>query len=234
MHILHEADIDISGFAGVRERHYVMDQRRFGDYRSDGASDGLGALVYLADAHMRPGGSTGRHSHQRINIVTWVIGGQLLHQGTLADNTRLGPGEVQVQIAGERGFEHNEINAGEQFNRFIQLWLLPDEELETGYRNSAINRGEMRCVFGDAQGTRVDACHALRGDRHVVAGEALLYLVSGQVRVRDAEGSEQLEQCALVRATGMQVEILEDALLLYVQQQGNDVQVERQARAAPQ
>lgn len=234
MHILHEADIDISGFAGVRERHYVMDQRSFGDYRSDGASDGLGALVYLADAHMRPGGSTGRHSHRRINIVTWVIGGQLLHQGTLADNTRLGPGEVQVQIAGERGFEHNEINAGEQFNRFIQLWLLPGEEYETGYRNSEINHGEIRCVFRDAQGTRVDACHALRGDRHVVAGEALLYLASGQVRVRDAHGSEQLDQCALVRATGMQVEILEEALLLYVQQQDTDVHVTRQARATPQ
>lgn len=234
MHILHEKDIDISGFAGVRERHYVMDQRSFGDYRSDGASDGLGALVYLADAHMRPGGSTGRHSHQRINIVTWVIGGQLLHQGTLADNTRLGPGGVQVQIAGERGFEHNEINAGEQFNRFIQLWLLPGEEYETGYRNSEINHGEIRCVFRDTAGTRVDICHARCGDTHMLTGKALLYMVSGQVRISDAQDSEQLANCALVGATGMQVEVLEDALLLYVQQQDSDVQVERQARATPQ
>lgn len=234
MHILHEADIDISGFAGVRERHYVMDERAFGDYRSDGAGDGLGALVYLADAHMRPGGSTGGHNHQRINIITWVIGGQLLHQGTLADNTCLGPGEVQVQIAGERGFEHNEINAGEQFNRFIQLWLLPGEERETGYRNSKISAGEVHCVFRDSAGTRIDACHAMRGDTHALAGEALLYLVSGQVRVHDAQGSVQLDQCALVRATGMQVEVLEDALLLYVQQQDNDVHVTRQARATPQ
>lgn|SRR5690606_28212214 len=233
MHILHEADIDISGFAGVRERHYVMDQRTFGDYRSDGAGDGLGALVYLADAHMRPGGSTGRHSHRQINIVTWVIGGQLLHQGTLADNSRLGPGEVQVQIAGENGFEHNEINSGEQFNRFIQLWLLPGEERETGYRNSEISTGEMRCVFRDS-GTRVDACHAMRGDTHALASEALLYLVSGQVRVSDSQHSELLGNCALVRGAAMQVEVLEDALLLYVQQQDNDVHVTRQARATPQ
>lgn len=234
MHILHEADIDISGFAGVRERHYVMDERAFGDYRSDGASNGLGALVYLADAHMRPGGSTGRHSHRQINIVTWVIGGQLLHQGTLADNTRLGPGEVQVQMAGENGFEHNEINSGEQFNRFIQLWLLPGEERETGYRNSEISAGEMHCVFRDSAGARVDACHAMRGDTHALAGEALLYLVSGQVRVSDSQHSELLGNCALVRATAMQVEVLEDALLLYVQQQDNDVHVTRQARATPQ
>src|SRR5690606_30348874 len=205
MHILHEADIDISGFAGVRERHYVMDQRTFGDYRSDGAGDGLGALVYLADAHMRPGGSTGRHSHRQINIVTWVIGGQLLHQGTLADNSRLGPGEVQVQIAGENGFEHNEINSGEQFNRFIQLWLLPGEERETGYRNSEISACDMHCVFRDSAGTRVDACHARRGDTHGMASQALLYLVSGQVRVSDSQHSELLGNCALVRGAAMQV-----------------------------
>lgn len=229
MQVLNEQDIEIGGFASVRERHYVMDARTFGDYRSDGAREGLGALVYLADAHMRPGGHTGRHGHRNINIITWLIRGALLHEGSLGHDTLLGPGDVQIQFAGEKGFEHDEINPGDGFNRMIQLWLLPGPGDDTRYRSDHVTAGQPQLLYRDDAGTRVVAWQTAAGNTHSCNGEALLYLVSGEITVTEADTSVRLSGCALVRATDPQIETHGTTQLLLVQQDAAD-----QARATPQ
>jgi|GEM_PF-5442466 len=121
-----EHSIDLDGFGGVRERIYIHDPRMFGRVSPPGATTGLGQSVYLADASLRPGRSTGRHSHRNVDILTLVLNGSLLHRGTLGDETRLDTGMAMLQRASDTPFEHDEINPTAHFNRFLQLWLLPD------------------------------------------------------------------------------------------------------------
>ena len=82
MRLLNYDTLDIVGFAGVRERILVMDSRQFGYQKREDTWEGLGQLMYLAHAYFKPGGSTGRHQHSDIDIVSIVTRGRLHHEGS--------------------------------------------------------------------------------------------------------------------------------------------------------
>jgi len=75
LELLTEEKIEISGFGGIRERVLVMDPRQFGHYVREECWPGFGACVYLANAWFLPGGSTGLHSHEQIDIVSVMTRG---------------------------------------------------------------------------------------------------------------------------------------------------------------
>ena len=65
------------------------------------------------------------HPHRDMEIVTYVVGGQLEHQDQLGNRGIVHPGEVQVMSAG-RGITHAEYNASEtEPAKLMQLWILP-------------------------------------------------------------------------------------------------------------
>ncbi len=190
MHIISARDIDIDGFAGLRERHYVMDRRVFGDHRKAEAAEGLGAFVYLADAHFLRYGSTGRHSHRHIDIITLVMGGRLLHRGTLGDESLYEAGEVLIQRAGAQGFEHNEVNPDERPNRIIQIWMQPQQSQGVAQHEQAgwPERGRKRVYrSGD---TCLDLVTLAEAEELTQAGDFRLYLINGAGAIA-AAGSEQ-------------------------------------------
>jgi hypothetical protein len=93
--------------------------------------------MYLAHAYFKPGGSTGRHRHSAIDIVSIVTRGRLHHEGSAevqaesaAENSTQGlaeikAGQVMVQRSGKAGFMHNEINPDADIAGMVQLWLQP-------------------------------------------------------------------------------------------------------------
>jgi redox-sensitive bicupin YhaK (pirin superfamily) len=86
-------------------------------------------LVVLNDDVVAPGHGYDTHPHADIEIVTWVLGGSLVHEDSRGNTEVLHPGLVQ-RISAGRGVLHSERNdaAGAQApTRFVQMWLTPDE-----------------------------------------------------------------------------------------------------------
>jgi len=187
MHVITAQDIDIDGFAGLRERHYVMDSRVFGDHRKAESAEGLGAFVYLADAHFLRLGSTGRHAHRDIDIVTLVMNGRLLHRGTLGDESVFDAGSVLVQRAGRQGFEHNEMNPDETPNRIIQIWMKPDQVQDVACHEVRQwpSKGSA-CVYRSSEGNAATLLEVILlsvGESLRFGRDSGLYLVSGTARI---------------------------------------------------
>lgn len=204
MHVITVRDIDIDGFAGLRERHYVMDSRVFADHRKAEAAEGLGAFVYLADAHFLRYGSTGRHSHRHIDIITLVMGGRLLHRGTLGDESLYVAGDVLIQRAGAQGFEHNEVNPDDRPNRIIQIWMQP--QLSQGaaqHEQARWPQHGRKCVYRSGD-TCLDLLALEEAESLLQAGDYRLYLISGAGVLTEAGGAEDVSAEALVSGENLQ------------------------------
>jgi len=101
-------------------------------YEPDNTHHGL--LLVCNDDRIR--GSTGfaEHAHQEMEIVTWMVEGELEHRDCAGGGTHvLRPGMVRRLSAG-RGVRHSEMNpAGWAPTRYIEMWVPPDREsLEPG------------------------------------------------------------------------------------------------------
>jgi hypothetical protein len=153
MRLLNYDTLDIVGFAGVRERILVMDSRQFGYQKREDTWEGSGQLMYLAHAYFKPGGSTGRHRHSDIDIVSIVTRGRLhhegsaeVHAGSAAKNSTQGlaeikAGQVMVQRSGKSGFMHNEINPDADIAGMVQLWLQPSGSVSEQASQTVIDVG---------------------------------------------------------------------------------------------
>jgi hypothetical protein len=95
------------------------------DSYHDPANLNWGALRVFNDDTVEPGQGFGRHPHRDMEIVTYVLSGELEHQDSMGNSGVIHPGEVQVMSAGT-GIQHSEFNhSRENPVHFLQLWILP-------------------------------------------------------------------------------------------------------------
>ncbi|MDT0377341.1 pirin family protein [Streptomyces sp. DSM 42041] len=85
---------------------------------------GFGLLVACNEERLEPGAGFGLHPHRDLEIVTWVVEGELEHQDSTGAATLVRPGDLQRLGAGS-GVRHAERNAGTGVLRFVQMWLVP-------------------------------------------------------------------------------------------------------------
>jgi hypothetical protein len=84
------------------------------------------SLRVLNDDVVAPASGFGTHPHRDMEIISWVISGQLQHRDSTGGGGVLTPGGIQVMSAGT-GIAHSEWNPSEaEPVRFLQLWILPD------------------------------------------------------------------------------------------------------------
>src|SRR5436190_20579224 len=84
----------------------------FSDYY-DPDNMGFRSLRVINDDHVAPAGGFGTHGHRDMEIVTYVLSGQLAHRDSTGTGSELGRGDVQRMSAGT-GIRHSEFNASKE------------------------------------------------------------------------------------------------------------------------
>lgn len=100
-----------------------------------------GLLLVSNDDVVKPNSGFRTHPHQDMEIVTWVLDGELEHKDSEGHHGIIYPGLAQRMSAGT-GIWHSEMNPlNDKDVHFIQMWVVPDtERINPGYEQLDINR----------------------------------------------------------------------------------------------
>ena len=141
----------------------------------DPTNTGHGLLLVNNDDRIAPGTGFSTHPHRDMEIVTWVLSGELEHKDTLANRGIIYPGLAQRMSAG-RGIHHSEMNPSRTAEaHFVQMWVVPDtESIDPGYEqldiNAELDRGGLVPI---ASGQGHDAAISIRQKGAVLWGGRL-------------------------------------------------------------
>ncbi|GHF34560.1 hypothetical protein GCM10010218_14660 [Streptomyces mashuensis] len=107
--------------AGIETRHAFSFS---GFYDPDNVR--FGPLAACNEERLAGGAGFAEHVHRDVEIVTWVVEGELTHEDSTGHVVTVRPGDLQRLSAGA-GVRHAERNAGSTPLRFVQMWLTPSE-----------------------------------------------------------------------------------------------------------
>ena len=138
----------------------------------DPAQLGWGNLRVINEDRVAPGTGFGQHSHRDMEIISYVLSGELAHQDSLGNISAIPAGDVQRMSAGN-GVTHSEFNhTQDQITHFLQIWIEPKvNAIAPSYQQKAIppaqKRGALRLLASP------DGAHdslAINADARVYVG----------------------------------------------------------------
>ncbi|HSU21131.1 MAG TPA: pirin family protein [Variovorax sp.] len=138
----------------------------------DPAHMGFGNLRVINEDRVAGGAGFGTHGHKDMEIISYVLSGELAHRDSMGNVETIPPGDVQRMSAG-RGVMHSEFNhKAEETTHFLQIWLLPNERgIAPGYEqkhfDAADKRGRLRLV---ASPDGADGSVTVHADARLFAG----------------------------------------------------------------
>ena len=91
-------------------------------------------LRVINEDFVQPGTGFGTHGHQDMEIITYVLAGEVTHRDSIGNVAVIKPGEVQRMTAGT-GILHSEHNLStDEVLHLLQIWIFPEKKgLEPGY-----------------------------------------------------------------------------------------------------
>ncbi len=192
---------------------------------------GFSALRVINEDRIAPGTGFGTHGHRDMEIISYVLDGELAHKDSLGNGSVIRPGDVQRMSAGT-GVRHSEFNhAADRQTHFLQIWIEPDRTgIAPSYEEKnfsvADKRGRLRLV---ASPDGADGSVTIHQDARLYVGlfdgderaaqplaagrHAYLHVARGEVEVngqRLAAGDALLmrDEAAVELRGGKQAEVL--------------------------
>lgn len=164
---------------------------------------GWGNLRVINEDRVAAGMGFGKHGHRNMEIISYVLAGELAHEDSMGNIKGIPPGDVQRMSAGT-GVTHSEFNhAKDQTTHFLQIWIEPNVmEIPPSYEQKSIPLSEKQgklCLIAspDGSGNAVK----IHADAKVYAGlfdghqsqkldldlqrKAYVHLIRGSLHVND-------------------------------------------------
>ena len=192
---------------------------------------GFGNLRVINEDRIAPGTGFGTHGHRDMEIISYVLSGELAHRDTLGNVKGIPPGDVQRMSAG-RGVMHSEFNhARDRTTHFLQIWIEPNVSgIEPSYEQKRFGdeekRGRLRLV---ASPDGAEGSVLIHADARLYAGlfegaetatlaldahrPVYVHLVRGELSVNGArlaagDAAKLQGESALVLSDGQGAEVL--------------------------
>lgn len=181
---------------GWLDTYYTFSFSDYYDPRFMGFRD----LRVINEDRIEPDQGFPKHGHKDMEIITYVISGELSHRDSMGNGETVRPHEVQRMTAGT-GVLHSEYSSPTDKTHLLQIWILPEQQrLEPGYEQKSFppeeKQGKLRLVasrggsdgsvhinqdvklFASILSAGDTVSHTLADGRH-----AWIQLISGSIKV---------------------------------------------------
>jgi redox-sensitive bicupin YhaK (pirin superfamily) len=132
----------------------------------------FGPLRVINEDRVQAGAGFGTHSHRDMEIISYVLAGELAHKDSMGNGSVIRPGDVQRMSAGT-GVQHSEFNPSpSEPVHFLQIWIQPAERnIEPGYEEKRFTaeekRGRLRLIVSP---DHADGSLTIHQDAKIYAG----------------------------------------------------------------
>jgi quercetin 2,3-dioxygenase len=117
---------------GWLDTNYTFSFNTYYDPRFMGFRD----LRVINEDYIAPDQGFPTHGHRDMEIITYVVRGELSHRDSMGNGTTIRPHEVQRMTAGT-GVQHSEFSSPTDKTHLLQIWILPEQkDLEPGYEQT--------------------------------------------------------------------------------------------------
>jgi quercetin 2,3-dioxygenase len=190
----------------------------------------FGPLRVINEDRVAAGQGFGTHSHRDMEIISYVLDGELAHRDSIGNGSSIRPGDVQRMSAG-RGVRHSEFNPSPaSLVHFLQIWIQPNVQgIEPSYEEKRFapeeKRGKLRLIASPDQS---DGSVLLHQDARVYAGlfdgaeSASLKVAAGRlIYIHVARGAIEVNDVALEAGDALKLSEIAQVQL----QRGRDAEV---------